>query len=121
MSRTVLEWIGRTDDSAIPDRVKERVARKADDCCQCCTRRIAGGLRAEIDHIIPLIIGGQHREANLQLLCHECHAAKTVRDVKIKAKVARLRKRGLGFRKPRTITRWRKFNGDIVHAARERF
>ena len=57
------------------------------------------GLRAEFDHMIPLILGGEHRESNLTLLCHECHAAKTKLDVKLKAKVARVRQRNLGIKK----------------------
>ena len=96
--RSVPEWIGRNDDAKIPDRVKDRIARKADDCCQKCTRPIMGKLRAEFDHAIPLIVGGEHRESNLQLLCHECHAAKTRLDVKIKSKVATSRLKHLGIK-----------------------
>lgn len=117
--RSVPDWIAQHDDAAIPPRVKDRIARRADDCCQHCKRKVGAGLRAEFDHVIPLILGGQHRESNIALLCHECHAAKTKLDVKIKAKVARVRKRRLGIkpRKGRPIpgTRasgWkRKFNG----------
>lgn len=118
--RSVPEWKASNDDAPIPDRVKDRVARKAEDCCQKCRRPIVGKLRAEFDHSIPLIIGGEHRESNLQLLCNECHSAKTKLDVRLKAKVARTRKHKLGFKKPRTITRWRRFNGEIVYVSRER-
>jgi 5-methylcytosine-specific restriction endonuclease McrA len=118
--RTVEEWIGRNDDAKIPDRVKERIAMRASDCCQQCKRPIGGRLRAEFDHVIPLIIGGQHREGNLRLVCNECHKAKTRLDVKLKSKVARVRKRKLGFRKPRSIRAWRKFDGTPVYAERER-
>jgi 5-methylcytosine-specific restriction protein A len=120
MSRAVAEWVAKNDDAAIPDRVKERVCRKADDHCLHCQRPIAGKLRAEMDHIVPLILGGAHREANLQLLCNECHAAKTKLDVRLKAKVARVRKKTLGIKKPRTITRWRRFDGTIREAGKER-
>lgn len=120
MSRSVTEWIGKTDDIAAPDRVKERIARRAGDCCRACNRLVVGKLRAEYDHVTPLILGGENRESNIQLLCHECHSAKTKLDVKIKAKVARVRKRNLGIRKPRTIRSWRKFDGTPVHAARHR-
>ena len=120
MSRSVDEWIGKTDDTPAPPRVKERVARKANDCCQKCTRKVGGKLRAEFDHAIPLIVGGSNRETNLQLLCHECHARKTKLDVKIKAKVARVRNTKLGIRKPRTIRAWRRFDGSPVYAGRER-
>jgi len=121
MTRSVPEWIGRTHDSAIPPRVKDRVARKADDCCQKCTRPIMGKLRAEFDHAIPLIVGGEHRENNLQLLCNECHAAKTVLDVKLKSKIASVRQKlVLGIRKPSRFpgsrdSRWKKkMDGSVV-------
>lgn len=120
MTRTVEEWRGKSDDAAIPARVQDRVAMKSNDCCQKCCRPVTGKLRAEIDHVIPIIIGGEHRESNLQLLCHECHAAKTKLDVKLKSKVARVRKRHLGIKPDRKITRWRKFDGTVVHAARNR-
>jgi 5-methylcytosine-specific restriction endonuclease McrA len=120
MSRTVTEWIGRNDNAPIPDRVKERVAYKSGDCCKKCDRKIEGKLRAEFDHAIPLILGGKHAESNLQLLCHECHSAKTKLDVKLKAKVARVRKRHLGIKKPRTIRTWRRFDGTPVYAGRDR-
>lgn len=121
MSRSTPEWIGRNADTAIPDRVKDRIARKADDCCQKCGQAIVGKVRAAFDHVIPLIIGGENRESNLQLLCESpCHKAKTRRDVKIKAKVARVRRQKLGIKKPRTIRSWRRFDGTIVHAGRDR-
>lgn len=97
--RAVEEWHGKTDDTAAPPRVKERIARKAEDACQHCKRPVRPPLRAEFDHVVPLILGGQNRETNLQLLCHECHGAKTKLDVKVKAKVARIRKRNLGIKK----------------------
>jgi len=100
MSRSVPEWVAKHDDAAIPDRVKERIARAADDCCLRCCRKIGGKLRPEFDHAVPLILGGQHRESNLQLLCHECHGLKTKSDVKLKAKVARVRKKNFGFKPP---------------------
>lgn len=120
MSRQVDEWIAKNDDQAIPPRVKDRIALRSEGYCQCCRREVVGKLRAEFDHVIPLIIGGEHRETNLQLLCNECHAAKTKRDVKIKAKASSIRKKHLGIKKPRTMTRWRKFNGEPVYAERDR-
>ena len=117
MSRSLPEWIGKTDDAAIPPRVKDRIAQRSDDCCVKCTRKVGGALRAEFDHATPLILGGEHRESNLQLLCHECHRAKSAVDVKIKAKVARVRKKlVLGERKRTSFRGWRKMNGDIVFA-----
>ncbi len=98
MSRALPEWIGKTDNTAAPPRVKARIYLDAEGKCKCCTRFIDGSaLVAEYDHAIPLIIGGQNRETNLQLLCSECHAKKTKLDVKLKAKVARVRAKHIGI------------------------
>lgn len=115
--RSVDEWIGRTDDTAIPPRVKLRVHAKAEGRCAKCGLEAVSG---QYDHAISLILGGSNRESNIQLLCVPCHKAKTKLDVKLKAKVARVRKRHIGIKKPRTIRSWRKFNGEIVHAGRDR-
>lgn len=117
MPRSLPEWQAKHDDQAIPARVQDRVANKTCDCCAICTKPAKPG---QVDHVIPLILGGQHRESNLQWICKPCHAAKTALDVKLKAKVARVRKKNLGIRKPRTIRAWRRFNGEPVYASRER-
>lgn len=95
--RKLPEWIGRNDDSAIPDRVKLRVHAKAEGRCAKCTLEANPG---QYDHAISLILGGKNAESNLQLLCIPCHKEKTKLDVKLKAKVARVRMRHVGIRKP---------------------
>lgn len=117
MSRSTDEWIGKTDDTAIPPRVKLRIHAKAEGMCAVCSLEASTG---QYDHIIPLIIGGQNRETNLQLLCVPCHKGKTRLDVKLKAKVARVRKRHIGIRKPSRFpgsrdSRWKKrIDGTVV-------
>ena len=115
--RSTEEWIGKTDDSAIPPRVKLRVHERANGRCQKCG---ADAFVGEYDHIIPLIIGGENRENNLQKLCAACHKAKTKLDVKLKSKVARVRKRHLGIKKPsrfacsRNSKFKRKISGEVI-------
>ena len=75
---------------------------------------------AEFDHVVPLILGGCHAEDNLQLLCSECHASKTKLDVKLKAKVARIRKKNLGIKKRSGFKGWRRMDGTVVYAERNR-
>jgi len=109
MSRSVAEWIGLTPDTPVPDRVKDRVAERAGRCCKRCGLEVKGKLRAAFDHAIPLILGGENRESNLQFLCEPCHAAKTKLDVKLKAKVARVRKKHLGIKTSRAKIQSRGF------------
>ena len=56
-------------------RVKTRIIKERGRTCQYC-----GTLsdHLELDHIIPLWNGGSHIDANLQLLCYECHKTKTI-------------------------------------------
>lgn len=55
----------------------------------------------ELDHRIPLALGGSDDLANHQLLCRLHHLAKTAMDLSIIAHVNRIRKRLAGERKPR--------------------
>jgi len=118
--REVPEWIGATPDTPVPDRVRVRVFVRFDGLCQECGTKIVGK-RWVCDHRIALINGGENRETNLGPIHEACdRKTKTPRDVREKSKVARVRKKHLGIKKPRTITRWRKFNRDPVFASRER-
>lgn len=118
--RSTEEWIGATDDTAIPARVKIRVFDTNGGLCAICTRPIFGGLRPAYDHRVAIVNGGGNRESNLQLLCMPCHTGKTKTDVAEKSVTARVRAKHLGIKKPRSITRWRRFDGSIREAGRER-
>lgn len=118
--RSVPEWIGKTDDSMPPPRVRARIFLAHDGRCHITKRKIMTGEKWQPDHVIALINGGQNRESNLAPALVEPHKRKTAADVKQKAKSARVRAKHLGIKKPRTIRTWRRFNGEIVHAARER-
>jgi len=120
MPRKVSEWEGKTDDAHIPPRVKIRVFDSCGGRCGLCNRTIRGSLRPEYDHIVAIINGGRNVESNIQLLCHECHRGKTASDVREKSRVQKRKQWRAGIKKKRTITRWRKFDGTIVTATRER-
>lgn len=52
--------------------VRERILSKCNnECVQCGTKE-----RLEVDHIIPLSIGGRDDEDNMQILCRTCNAKK---------------------------------------------
>jgi hypothetical protein len=41
--------------------------------------------RAAVDHVVPLIDGGDKTLENLQLLCVPCHKVKTAREARVRA------------------------------------
>ena len=121
MSRSLPEWIGSTDNTPAPDRVRLRVFIKYHGRCPMCSRPLQPG-RWQCDHVQALINGGENRERNLQPLCDEpCHRIKTGEDVAQKSKTYTIASAHTGAkRKQRSITGWRKFNGTRVYAPRQR-
>lgn len=100
MTRTPPEWIGKTDDAAIPDRVRLRVFERHNGYCYLAKRKIKTGEPWQIDHIIALVNGGANRESNLAPVLIDKHREKTAADVAEKAMVYRKRAKHLGIKKP---------------------
>lgn len=120
MSREIPEWRGKTDDTPAPPRVRLRIFERHNGVCYLSGRRIAAGEPWDLDHIKPLCLGGENRESNLAPALRDKHKEKTRGDVAAKAKSYKARRRNAGVKKQRTITRWRRFSGEIVIASRER-
>ena len=59
-------------------RTKKEVAAGAGWTCQSCSRMVSENY--EVDHRVPLCLGGTNERGNLQLLCPECHRTKTARE-----------------------------------------
>lgn len=97
MSRSVEEWIGKTDDAAIPPRVRLRIFEAFGGVCQECGLKIAGK-RWVCDHTVALINGGKNREQNLRPIHESCNKPKTARDVAIKSKNYRVRAKAAGIK-----------------------
>ena len=121
MTRATPEWIAKTDDAAIPPRVRLRVFEAHGGVCAISGRKIMPGDAWQVDHIIALANGGQHREANLQPVLDAPHKAKTREDVAVKAKIASVRKKHLGIETKRATlpgsksSRWKKrIDGTVV-------
>lgn len=73
------------------------------------------------DHDIADGLGGEPTLENCKVLCTGCHSVKTRKqDVPAIAKTKRISDRAKGIKRPRTITRWRRFDGSIREAGRER-
>lgn len=120
MPRSVPEWIGKTDDAKVPDRVRQRIFEREDKRCHLSGRVIREGELWELDHVIALVNGGEHRESNLKPALKDKHREKTAADLREKSITRRIQKKAAGIRKPRSIRQWRKFDGTPVFAPRER-
>lgn len=97
MTRSVPEWVGKTDDHRAPGSVRDRILKR-ESCCYLCTQPIDGTKKWDLDHVKALINGGENRESNLRPVHRKCHADKTAEDVAEKAKVAAIRKKHLGIK-----------------------
>lgn len=85
-----------------------------------CGARLTLG-KYHYDHIIPDGLGGEPILSNCAVLCMACHGDKTRKiDVPRIAKAKRIQDWQNGIKKPRTMTRWRRFDGSIREAGRER-
>jgi 5-methylcytosine-specific restriction protein A len=100
MTRALPEWVGKTPDTPVPPRVKIRIFAKYDGVCYLSGRKIGPADQWDAEHIIAIINGGENRERNLAPALVEPHREKTARDVAEKSKVARIRARHLGLKKP---------------------
>ena len=101
-------------------KVKIAAYIRADGHCESC----GADLRVRMvhyDHDLADDLGGEPVLENCKVLCVPCHKEKTRKNDTPKiAKGRRIRERAMSIRKPRRITQWRKFSGEIVHATRER-
>lgn len=99
-ARSVPEWLGKTPDAAIPQRVRLRVFERYSGICQETFRKITPADKWDCDHEIALANGGEHRESNLRPVLREAHRAKTKDDVALKAKIARVKAKHTGAKTP---------------------
>lgn len=66
-----------------------------------CARPGCPDKATDVDHILPLWLGGSNREKNLEGLCPAHHAAKTKAEASLRAKAKRREQRDQGTRRPR--------------------
>lgn len=96
--RTVDEWIGKTDDTPLPERIKRRIIERQGGRCAISGVELTPGSIA-FDHRTPLWQGGANRESNIQALWDKPHRIKTSEEAAVRKKVFRVRDKHLGLRK----------------------
>lgn len=110
MPRSLPEWIGKTNDTPVPPRVRVRVFDRHDGVCHICKGTINAGEKWHIDHIIALIAGGENRESNFAPAHERCNLSKANGEKKEKAKVARTRGKHIGAIRPKSKIKNRGFS-----------
>lgn len=104
MPRELPEWIGKSDDTPAPPRVRLRVWDRCEGKCHRCARKIPVGDKWILEHLIALINGGENRETNLCLTCSWCKPVKDAEDVAVKSKTAAVRSAHVLPRQPSRLT-----------------
>ncbi len=116
MSRSVPEWIGKTDDTAIPPHVKVRIFEAHGGRCYLSGKKIMAGDAYDFDHKVALCNGGENREGNIGPALRDKHKEKTRADLDEKSKVYRTRAKHLGLWPRGQRIGGRKFNGEPIRA-----
>lgn len=88
--------------------------------CHICDQKIRVGETWEVEHVIPLALGGADDPSNMAPAHKDCHASKSVEDVGRIAKAKRQRIGHLGIRKRSPFacsrdSKWKKkLDGSVV-------
>ncbi len=83
-----------------PRKIKAAaIARAAGHCDKC--KAVLKPREAEVDHILPDILGGEPVLANAQVLCRECHKDKSADDIRRTRKADKQRDKASGAIKPK--------------------
>lgn len=97
--RSVPLWVGKTDDEAVPPRVRLRIFEKHGGRCHLSGRKIMPGEPWDLDHIKALWKGGTHSEDNLAPALRDKHREKSAAEQTEQAKADRTRAKHLGIRR----------------------
>lgn len=66
-----------SNPEAVKQVINDNILKYGGLCCEKCKQRIAEAYH--IDHITPLIKGGDNRYENLQILCQKCNLQKSIK------------------------------------------
>ena len=61
----------------ISNKLRTKVLKRDNFTCQHCGKTVEDGAKLEVDHIIPVSLGGTDDMNNLQVLCIECNRGKS--------------------------------------------
>lgn len=91
-----------------PRKVRQAAIERASGHCEKCKAALKVG-EAEVDHILPDVLGGQPVLVNAQVLCRVCHTEKTASDIRRTRKADRQRDKSSGAVRPKQSIQSRRF------------
>lgn len=100
MSRTVKEWVAKSDDARPPKSCQLRILARQEGKCALTGHVFVPGDKIEFDHITPLWLAGANRETNLHAVLGDAHKRKTKVEATIRAKTNQNMAKHLGLTKP---------------------
>lgn len=80
-------------------KIRTAAIARASGHCEKCKAALKKG-EAEVDHILPDVLGGEPVLANAQVLCKVCHIEKTADDIRRTRQADRQRDKNNGAIKP---------------------
>ena len=92
-----------TTRRSLSTTARVRIFEDAGGLCHICGQKIQAGQKWDVEHVIPLAMGGEDGGDNLKPAHKACHASKTAIDRRDLAKVARIRAKHIGARKRSTF------------------
>lgn len=98
--RAIAEWVGKTPNDAVPERVGLRIWRRQNGICGLSGQKINPGDKKELHHIIGLAESGEHRESNLIWVLSSAHKEETAKQAATRAKSDRIAKKHVGITQP---------------------
>lgn len=78
--------------------MKAQVLMRDNYTCLCCGKSMRKGVSLEVDHIIPVAMGGRSAVSNLQTLCKQCNALKSVNAIDFRVNVSPMSKPKTGIK-----------------------
>lgn len=84
---------------SLSSQARARVFLGADGRCHVCTRKIAPGEEWEVEHVVPLSMGGADTPANMHPAHRDCHRPKTAAEARVRAKADRAGKAHAGLKR----------------------
>lgn len=94
-----------TARKSISRTVRARVFDKANGACHLCGGKITASDKWDVDHVLPLALGGADDESNFAPAHKRCHIDKTADDVGRIRKADRQRAVFIGAKKPSKFRR----------------